>query len=291
MKLHNSDVSPSALRAGKSWVFAIWLFTIAIDRLDWVNDLPLSLFEPVGFMKFLPESFFQWFFQDAVIWGFKFALIGLLLLVLMNIKSHITTLLTCLLLTCWQAIGRGFAGYMHHTDMALLYAAYFLALFPLADAWVRKRKPQEAEKLNLSGIPLVAILGSFCLTYTMVGTYRLVHGGIEVFTSNSFLYWVLRNNYQTPATILDFGPTLIQVPWLQMLLNAGFPIVTLFEITAPLCLVSRKYRFAFVAVMVPFHFVSLVFMNIMFWENLLMFVFLLDFNRWFPRRNALNPGA
>ena len=72
---------------------------------------------------------------------------------------------------------------------------------------------------------------------------------------------------------------LLQQRTLNVLLNMGFPIVTVFEVLAPLCLVSRTFRAAFLVVMVPFHLFSWIFMEVFFWKNLALYVLCVDWSR------------
>jgi hypothetical protein len=73
------------------------------------------------------------------------------------------------------------------------------------------------------------------------------------------------------------------------LLRLGLPVITLFEMTAPLCLVCSHYRRLFIPTMLSFHFMSLVFMNIFFFDDMLLYLLLIDWSRRFPALRA-HPG-
>ena len=143
----------------------------------------------------------------------------------------------------------------------------------------RTRQPTLPRPYTLSGIPLVALLTTLCVTYTLVGVYRLIHGGLDVFTSGSLTFWALRNSFQVLHPGWGLGWLLLRHPALSMVLNAGFPVVTTFEVLAPLCVVSRPFRTAFLAVMVPFHLCSWIFMEVFFWRNLLLYMLLVEWDR------------
>jgi hypothetical protein len=49
----------------------------------------------------------------------------------------------------------------------------------------------------------------------------------------------------------------------------------LIEVFSLFCLSSRPFRIFWLSVMVPFHLLTLIFMNIFFWQNLLLFPLLL----------------
>ena len=134
--------------------------------------------------------------------------------------------------------------------------------------------------INLSGIPLVAILITLCFTYTLVGVYRIVHGGIEIFSSGSITFWAMRNSYQAVQPAWGFGRSLLEYPIFNSIFLWGFPIITLFEVFAPVSLFSRRFRCVFLGVMIPFHFLSWLFMEVFFWANLLLFILFFDVDKW-----------
>jgi len=74
-------------------------------------------------------------------------------------------------------------------------------------------------------------------------------------------------------------------------LRAGLPVITLLEITAPLCLISPLYRCIFIPVMLSFHLLSLVLMNIFFFDDMLVYLLLVDWSKRFPALRAKNAGA
>ena len=88
-----------------------------------------------------------------------------------------------------------------------------------------------------------------------------------------------------PLYLLSGSPTwglggwLSTYPALGSLFALGLPVVTAVEVCAPACLFSRRFRQAFLAVMVPFHVLSWVFLDVWFWENLLLYALLLDGSR------------
>lgn len=106
-------------------------------------------------------------------------------------------------------------------------------------------------------------------------------GAIETFSSGSITFWALRNSYQVVDPAWGFGRSLLESPIFNSILNWGFSVITLFEVFAPVCLFSRWFRSVFLGVMIPFHFLSWLFMEVFFWANLLLFLLFFDINRWF----------
>jgi hypothetical protein len=66
------------------------------------------------------------------------------------------------------------------------------------------------------------------------------------------------------------------------MLRLGLPVITLFEMTALLCLVSSHYRWIFIPTMFSFHLLSLAFMNIFFFDDMLLYLLLIDWSRRYP---------
>ena len=69
---------------------------------------------------------------------------------------------------------------------------------------------------------------------------------------------------------------------MNFMLQAGLPGITVFEITAPLCVAWARFRWVFIPVMLSFHVLSLVFMNIFFFDDMLLYLLLIDWSRRFP---------
>ena len=77
-------------------------------------------------------------------------------------------------------------------------------------------------------------------------------------------------------------------PIFVTILETGYPIVTLLEILAPLCLVSLWFRRGFLLMMLPFHVMTFLVMGILFWENLALYVLLFDISRWLKKTAPVN---
>jgi hypothetical protein len=199
----------------------------------------------------------------------------------------------CVLLTLRQGLKRGFAGHLEHQDLVLLYAAYLLALCPLADRLIPPARRRAEASWTLDGVPLVGIALSLCLTYTFAGVFRLLHGGLALFTSAQLPAFVARNSLQLVHPMGNLGGWVLGTPEAAWLLAVGFPLVTAVEVLAPLALFSRWFRYVFVAVMAPFHVLSWLIMQVWFWENLVLYVLFFDLDRRRTRAAAaaLAPAA
>jgi len=250
-------------------VFGLWLVKTVLTPMDSLAWLPLSVFQPVGFLAVLPDAALRFLVQAPSLYWLRIAIIVALILTLVGGARNVAAVAACLLITLQQGIIRGFSGHVHHSDLVLMYAGYLLALFPIADRLTRK--PASTERVLVG-----AILALLCLSYTLTGTYRFIHGGVETFRQGSATFWGLRNSYQLVHPDWGLGKLLLPHPSLSHALNATFPIVTLFESAAIIALISRPFRWVFLGVIVGLHLLSWLFLEVFFWENLFLLAFLVE---------------
>ena len=273
-KVYGSDAAPETVQVVTRMVFGVWFFIVLTAHTQFISQFPISLFNPVGFLKIFSERAYLFLFQEDTFSVLRAVTLFALGCATLGWFPFPAAVVSCLLLTLLEGIYRGFSGHVNHTNLAFLYAAYFVTLFPLVDRLKRDQKRKTA------GAPYVAVIGFMLLTYTMTGIYRLVHGRLDVFLNDTITSWVLQNSFSTEKGLWQLGKLLLDQEWLRFLFNLGFPIITLFEVLAPLCLVSKPFRIAFLLVMVPFHIFSWFFLKVFFWHNLILFVLLLDFDRF-----------
>jgi hypothetical protein len=183
------------------------------------------------------------------------------------------------LLTFHQGLVRSM-GYVNHSELPLLYAVYILAASAVIDRAGNRRSPAGAPAPAISDVPLLAIAMVLCFTYTATGVSRLLLGAPTVFHPDTPTAWIAGYSYETTYHGWSVGRGVLDLPIAsRALLSIGLIVVTVTELLAPCCLVSRGFRRFFLAVMIPFHLFTYVTMNILFWENLALYVFLSDFFR------------
>lgn len=273
MSLLQEQASPKMLRVVTIGVFGFWFVQLAFSPVDSIAALPMVLYEPVGFLRAVPNAAVAWWLSAPAIYYFKAAIMASCAAVIFTIFPRFSAVVACAGLTVYLGLLRGFGGHVSHGDMVMVYAAYLLALFRLADAQLSAKKPP---RISLSGVPIVGVLVALLFTYSLTGLFRLMHGAVETFTSGSLTFWAMRNSYQYVDPLWGWGRQLPNQPVWAAVLNAGFPLVTLFEALAPLCLVSSRFRWVFVAVMLPFHLLAWIVMEIFFWEHLLLYGLLFE---------------
>jgi hypothetical protein len=280
MRLIHEDAPPSALRLLRVVVFGTWFARVAFKPLQEIALIPASLEQPVSVMRLVPHALNPLVHNAAFLYGFKAATLLCFALVIAGVALRPMMVLSCILMTIFSSHWRGFAGHIDHESILILLAGIFLTLFALADKRLEaKGEVWPAGAPTQAGVPMTAVLALLCLVYTMVGVYRVVHGSPEIWTTHSLTFWALRNAYETVEPMAGWGKFVLEYPWMARMLEAGFPVITLFELTAFAVLFSKWYRWAFLAVMVPFHLLSLFVLDVFFWENMMLYVLFFEFGR------------
>jgi hypothetical protein len=201
------------------------------------------------------------------------------LLLSLSARALVFPVASAVLLTIYSSLIRGF-GPAVHTDIPLLLAVYALAAFGSADRIAPAASPEKAGPR--ASYPLVAIVTLLTLSYALVGFNRLVAGGLGIFTGDTMEVWAIDASLRGYYFNTNIGWHLPEWPLVAFMLKAGLPAVTFFEITAPLCLAWPHYRWVFIPFMLSFHALSLVFMNIFFFDDMLLYLLLIDWSRRFP---------
>lgn len=300
MKLIHRDYSEESLKLATIWVFLIWFVKVVKESIPTIAMLPYSVYEPLGMIRFVPTSLRPLLVTGPFLEGLRGLLVVSLLAVFAVMLSDIRAIrrravgeprletslrsellrlspaiAACLLVTLYEGVFRGYAGHISHEDTLLLYSSYFLAGFPIANL-IARRSGRVDSSTNLNAIPVISILFTLCLIYVVVATYRVINGAPDVFTNDSLTFWTLRNSIDVLNPGVGLGFSLIDHPWIAFVLMAGFPLVTLLELMAPLILVSTPFRLFFLLVMIPFHIMSWMFMDVLFKETLALYLLLVD---------------
>jgi hypothetical protein len=276
------------LRLTRLGIFALWIVKLLLDPLWRLAEMPRELFQPVGILALLPASAIN----ELLTWNGLAALLvftlGVLVLALTDKAFPVVATVAAVLLTAYSSLIRGF-GPAVHTDIVLLLAVYALAGFAWADWMALKfggKSTAMDRRYSWSSYPLVTIVAMLCLSYCLVGLNRTVAGGLRVFTGDTMEVWAIDASLRGYYFNTNVGWHVPEWPAVVFMLRSGLPFITLFEITAPLCLASSHYRWVFIPVMLSFHLLSLVFMNIFFFDDMLLYLLLVDWSRRFPALRA-----
>jgi hypothetical protein len=262
-------VSPTTLGVVRAAVFLAWLVVVVPDPLSFLGRLPETMFEPVGPLKLVPRELWPALLEPAALDAFKVVLTALLVLSAVGVRPYRPiAFAAAALLTIHQGLVRGFT-FTNHEELALLVCTYVLVVFPAADgfAWPARRAPSSAPAAYSAALMAMALL--LLLPYSGIAAHRIASGGPEVFVGDSLSYW-LASLDGLDRDGWGVGPWLLDHPALVTALQAGFVVTTVFELLAPLCLIARRFRRAWIVVVVSFHVVNWFTLNLFFWQNALL---------------------
>jgi len=285
LELIHEQAGPRLLRFARFGIFALWIFKLLLDPLWRLADLPRDLFQPIGFLALLPDSFLDQLLTPVGLTALLVSNLAVLTIGLTNRAFPLVATLAAILLTAYSSLIRSF-GPAVHTDIVLLLAVYALAGFAWADLWQARSGKEKSAPESWSAFPLVTIVALLCLPYMLVGLNRTVAGGLRVFTGETMEVWCIDASLRGYYFNTNVGWHIPDWPWVVFMLRSGLPAITFFEITAPLCLAWPRYRWIFIPFMLSFHLLSLVFMNIFFFDDMLLYLLLIDWSRKYPSLRA-----
>jgi hypothetical protein len=281
IELIHAQAGPRLLRLARLGIFLLWIVKLLLDPLWRLAEMPRALFSPVGILALLPGSVIDNLLTPTGLTAFLIVTLVVLVIGLTDRAFPLLATLAAVLLTAYSSLIRSF-GPAVHTDIVLLLAVYALAAFAWADCLAPKLVDKKAVPGAWSSYPLITIVSMLCLSYCLVGLNRAVSGGISVFTSDTMEVWAIDASLRGYYFNTDIGWHIPEFPWIVFMLRSGLPAITVFEITAPLCLAVPHYRWIFLPVMLSFHAMSLVFMNIFFFDDMLLYLLLIDWSKKFP---------
>lgn len=271
-----SRASAAQLGLVRAVVFGSWLVIVLRTPVGGFTELPPELFAAPGPLSFLlpdSEAVAGSIASPPVLLAFKALLIVLCALAALGTGPYrLVAVAAAALVLAFDWLMKGYLGYINHAQFALLYAALILAFAPAADGFrlVSRGAAPPRRAPQAYSAALVAVALTLSLTYTFVGTHRLVHGGIELFTSAAANSYLAVQGSMYSGRLLPHGALLLEHAGTLVLFKTGFAVATVFEILAPLALISRRFRWAWVPVIGLFHLSTLALMGIFFWENLLL---------------------
>jgi hypothetical protein len=281
LTLIHEQAGPRLLGLARRGIFALWIGKLLLDPLSRLAEMPKAMLRPVGALNLLSPEGLNGLFSARGLADFWYGTVAVLVVCLCARRRRAIAVLytaAAVLLTVYSSVIRSF-GPAVHTDIVLLLAVYALAGFAWADLFAPKAPGRYS-------YPLITIIALLCLAYTLVGLNRVVTGGIDVFTGNTMEAWAVDASLRGYYFNTNVGWHVPAWPVTLFLLQSGLPVITVFEILAPLCLAWPRFRWGFIPVMLSFHALSLVFMNIFFFDDMLLYLLLVDWSRRFPAMRA-----
>lgn len=278
--LLNEQASPQLLGLLRIVVFGFWLANVALVHLEDVAAMPAELISRYGVLWLIPPPVFEAMWSGPFLVAFEAALIVALAWLVLGLPRYTAVAVaTCVLITLFDGMEKSL-GHINHSKMLMLYSAYVLAAFPAADALALAPRRGPPAPRVMYAAPVVAISLLIVMAYSMIGAFRIGRSGPAVFFDDSLKAWFLKRSYEANSTEFRIGILVAENAWLMAVTKFGFFVTGMLELLSPLCLVSRWFRFVWIPTMLCFHALSLVTMNIVFWQNaLLILLVMTDFDR------------
>ena len=278
LTLIHEQAGPRLLALARFGIFALWVVKLLLDPLWRLAEMPPEMMRPVGLLNVLSPTMLGALFSPmglTRLWECALVVVACCLPPMRwTAGTALRYTLAALVLTIYSSAIRSF-GPAVHTDIVLLLGTYALAGFAWADA-VAPHAP------GRYSYPLITIVLMLTLAYSLVGLNRVVTGGLDVFKGDTMTTWAVDASLRGYYFNTGVGWHVPDWPVVNFMLQAGLPGITVFEILAPLCLAWPRFRWVFIPVMLSFHALSLVFMNIFFFDDMLLYLLLIDWSRMLP---------
>lgn len=270
-----------ALCAAEAWVLARETAVV-----------PASGFVPLGFFRLLPPDVLDWLRSGNGIAVAGWSAFAAAIAACIGFVPRVSMPLATLLLMVSQLIPRGVQGFVNHAQVPIILCALVLTFGPSTNAltlWPRGKTGVDRRAYQATLVLMPALI---CLGYLFIAAHRVSYGGWELFSSDSMSQWLVRWNLRVSDPESSLGFMVVRNPTLAALLKLSFPLITLLELSAPLALISRRYRLFFVPAMLAMHLGIYLLMHISFVQLALLYVVFIDSQYWSPRyRDARSTGT
>lgn len=262
-------------------VFGTWAAIPLLERLPNLSDLPVAAFAGPGPLALLPDTLTRGLLSAGSLW----LITGLMSVSCLIVASGLVpdrriTWFAVAIVVLEQGIVRGFSGHINHAELALLYVTVTLALFPVYDGLARNRAKVTSSGSHYRAAFLVAMV-IFTFTFAFVGVSRLSEGP-ALFQTDTLYNLLLRQ----PLASADLASGNVDLPFYlsseaRPMVRFGYVLTTFAEALAPLALLTRRTRIAFVWFALAFHVVNLLLLGVTFYENIVLLSIFSE--RWFHR--------
>lgn len=278
--------TPEHLAALRIVVFGIWAVTLMVWPMDFYASWPKELFAAPGIFGLLPEAWWTALTGSGVWLSLlRAAALAACMGAILGWGGRGVALMAAGLILLITVLNKGHAGFINHNDLGPLYMALLIPFLPAFDAWIWPGKATRHganEATRHASLTVAALL--ITLPYCFIGLNRVLEGGAEIFTGPALRHWLVVFSYDESPFPFTTGIWLVNQPLLMPMMQVGFAAVTLLEILAPLMLLSVWFRRGWLVIMIPFHVLTLLTMNIFFWQNILILLCLfIDWPDLMPR--------
>jgi hypothetical protein len=281
--LHYENASASSLGLVRATVFGLWLGLFARDWPGVLVPEP-ELFVTRGIWLLLPRAVVEWLISPAWMAIFPWVFVPSVLAATLGLRPFRLwgpiALLCILILDGWYM---GLSSFVYHARGLALVMTGVLVCSPSADGFSVGGKATRERTASAYQFPLLIMLVAALLCYTMVGVHRFARGDYRVFDSAVVRSWLLQRGQEE----FKYGLLVANTPWLLWCFRAGFFVCTVLEVISLACLRWRTFAYGWLVFFTVFHFLSLLTMNIFFWENtILLWLLFLPLGAWMAARKS-----
>jgi len=289
----------------RSLLLGIWIFILVQSPLHNLSYLPIEASDPWGIGKliFFFNDVKEFVFQRPVLLIIQGLTITLCIFSLFLTRQKWLLIITVFFIWVIDAIVKSHNGFINHAQIAPLYMLTLFALFQniqsiplnklISLTSREKGKYQDFNSTEYSFF-LYFLKLVIIIPYSILGLERILFGGffhgMELFTGNALEIYILRTSLGHSNYGFQFFIEVFSDPIWSIFLKLGFLVVTIFELLAIGVLFSAIFRKLWLFIIIPFHCITLLSMNIFFWENLLLIiaVFTINQGKYISLKNIWN---
>ena len=285
--LLHSDAGPKTLVWMVKFMFAIWLVRYFVDPLPTLSELPVEYSAPVGMLKFVPTAIYEGMHSFFALGIIRYMIVLLCIGVWIpkiRLKAAISG---CIMILIANTIVRGF-GHVNHAEIAPWLVTAVLTFYMTRLTRDQIECPDNNPDPNASTAMVLATT-VFAVTYSLVGAARLVNGGIGLFAGDSIVNSMLRMSHHDWLLEFNFAHVMVASPLMLLMLKLGTAAVTIFELAAPFCLISDRFRKAFLLFVPAFHLGAILIFKIDFIENVFTMLLFVNLTSWLNQESKAAP--
>jgi hypothetical protein len=281
----SSQEAARALACVRIAVNAVFLWQSISTSFRHLGQLPVEIMHPPGIMEYIGWKFYDRLMTPACMEGFKWVLVAALLASLVGFWTHVSTKLSLVLVVLYQGILRSF-GHVNHDEYVGMYFLLILAFVPCGDRFSLDACLRSTPSLVSDSIayryPIYLMQAVMAWCYFSTGILKLRNGGLDYFRPDHLpvlaIQQSLDNLHDTQFRLAFMLPSIRQATPIMLL------FVVLWEITFPIGVFWKKTRWIYLSFGLTFHILSVLLMNIGFWNQVGMYAVFVD---WTKLRSCL----
>jgi hypothetical protein len=263
------------LGIARALVFGILLVDLLVDDLPTLAAMPQEAFLAHGVLRLLPSGALHVLLQEDGLRLFSWIYGCVLACGVAGLGPAWVVTGAAIVGTTWfHGVARGFGGHVNHQELIVLHSLVFLIFNQSFKAFSLNAYIAPAESRPDDRPIAVFLLRALCfwilLTYFFVGVARLQASDWRVYQTNAMTYYALQHSVKWNWWELGWARNVLENRLLDDFLRMTFPLATLLELTAPAALFVRRLLWPIVLSLAIFHVSILLFMNLFFWQNLLL---------------------